>query len=109
MVSHPPHAADSGDSPPLDCETAALFRSVLCPVFDAAASWGDLIHRLAGKGYGLAIRDGRLVLLDMSTGARVCTARYLGTNLRELSARLGRPVIQARRDAPASGDFQNAG
>ena len=45
-----------------DCETAALIRAVLCPLFDTATSWKALSDGLGARGYGLAIRDGRLVV-----------------------------------------------
>ena len=88
-----------------DCETAALIRAALCPLFDAATSWKALSDGLGARGYGLAIRDGRLVVTNMATGRRVCSARYLGTGLRDLAPRLGRPVVLARRDRAAAGEL----
>ncbi len=96
-------------SPPVsesyDCETAALVRACLCPLFDGATSWKVLAEGLATRGYGLAIRDGRLVVKEAASGRRICSVRYLGTNLRELSGRLGRPMVLARRDRAAAGEF----
>lgn len=96
-------------SPPVaegyDCETAALLRASLCPLFDRATAWQGLAQALARRGLGLAIRDGRLVVQDMASGQRICTARYLGTTLRDLSRRLGRPLIRARSDHAAAGEF----
>lgn len=89
----------------LDCESAALFRASLSPLFDRAASWAALIEGLALRGYRLAIREARLVLIDTTSGRRVCSARYLGTNLRDLSGRLGRPCVVAQWDRPAAAEF----
>lgn len=100
-----PQTAEPAAAANLDCESAALFRASLNPLFDRAASWTALIEGLNLRGYGLAIRDGRLVLLDTANGRRVCTARYLGTNLRELSRRLGRPCVLAQHDRPGAGEF----
>jgi len=95
-----------GDNPTsLDSESAALFRAWLRPLFDQAVSWPALIKTLEAKGYGLAIREGRLVLTDKAQDAPVCTARFLGTSLRELAQRMGRPCVQARGDASAAGEF----
>ncbi|MGG7646164.1 hypothetical protein ACQ5SP_15235 [Rhodovulum sp. YNF3179] len=88
-----------------DSETAALLRAALRPVFDGASDWAGLIAALGRRGVRLAIREGRLVLTDGETGRRICTARLLGHPLADLAARLGRPCVLARRDAPAAGEF----
>lgn len=93
------------DQPEMDCETAMLFRAWMRPLFDGAGDWTTLVRVLRDKGYVLAIRDGRLVLTQGDTGRRFCSVRFVGTNLRELSQRLGRPCVRARSDRPASGDF----
>jgi hypothetical protein len=54
----------------------------------------------------LAIRDGRLTVLA-ADGAPLCTARWLGTPLAALSARLGRPCIKALPGSDAAGEFLN--
>ncbi len=97
------------DWPALDSETAALFRAWMRPLFDQAASWSALTDTLRAKGFGLAIRDGRLVLTEHDNGARICTTRFLGASLAELSARIGRPRILARRDRAAAGEFPPPG
>ena len=96
----------SPNTPPetqIDCETAALFRAILRPIFDAADSWTALMAGLAEKGFGLAIRDGRLVLTDQTSGQRICGVRFLGNSLAELSARLGRPHVVALPGNRAAG------
>ena len=40
----------------LDCETAALLRATIRPVFDTAASWSSLADILKEKGYGTFYR-----------------------------------------------------
>ena len=93
------------DTPAIDCETAALLRAWLCPLLATADSWPGLVRTLDAKGYGLAIREGRLVLTRTDTGRRYCSARFLGTSLRELSARLGRPCVRARTDRAGAGEI----
>ncbi|HBS49710.1 MAG TPA: hypothetical protein DEA05_06310 [Rhodobacteraceae bacterium] len=89
----------------LDCETAALYRAWLGPLFEGATDWDSLTARLGAHGYGLAIREGRLYLTRCETGRRFAPARMLGTSLRDLSARLGRPRLRARLDRPAAAEF----
>ena len=88
----------------LDCETAALLRATIRPVFDTAASWASLADILKEKGYRLAFREGRLCITDRATGQRVCGIRFLGFELRELVKRLGRPIVVARGNT-ADGDI----
>ncbi|WP_298933287.1 hypothetical protein [uncultured Ruegeria sp.] len=87
----------------LDCETAALLRAAIRPVFASAASWGNLSDILKDKGYHLAFRQGRLCITDLATGARVCGLRFLGFELKDLISRLGRPIVVARGNQ-ADGD-----
>ncbi len=108
-IARPASGARIGpDWPALDSETAALFRAWMRPLFEQATNWNALTETLRTKGFGLAIRDGRLVLTEYDSGARVCTARFLGTSLAEMSARIGRPRILARRDRDAAGEFVTA-
>ncbi len=88
----------------LDCETASLLRGFLLPVFETATNWADLRRRLVSKGYDIAFRDGHMVLLNLETQQTLCTGTVLGTPLRSLAARLGRPTVIAHRDG-ASGEF----
>ncbi|MGR3502306.1 hypothetical protein [Pseudaestuariivita sp.] len=76
-------------------EEAVALRSVLLPVFHAASDWPELQKKLAQKGFGLSFQKGRMVLTDIATGMAICTGRFLGTPLKEISARLGRPSIVA--------------
>lgn len=80
----------------LDCESAALLRAALRPVFASAASWGNLTDILKEKGYRLAFRDGRLCITDRMTDERVCGLRFLGLDFRDLVGRMGRPIVVAR-------------
>ncbi|WP_299641745.1 hypothetical protein [uncultured Ruegeria sp.] len=88
----------------LDCETAALLRAAIRPIFASAASWGNLTDILKDKGYRLVFRQGRLCLTDRTTDARVCGLQFLGLEFRELVSRLGRPIVVARGDG-ANGDI----
>lgn len=101
-------STDNLDAPPVDSETAALFRASLQPLFSQSVSWPALMDRLRTKGYGLAFRDGRLFLTDHRTGARVCSLRFLGMTLVDLVARLGRPIVRALPGRKADGEFLRA-
>ncbi|KMK65690.1 hypothetical protein [Puniceibacterium sp. IMCC21224] len=83
---------------PLDCETQALLRAFLTPIMEKARSWSDLSTLLRIKGYGIAFREGHLVLINADTGTPLCTGATLGVPLRTLAARLGRPCVVAHRD-----------
>ncbi len=88
----------------LDCETAALLRAAMRPIFSGAASWSNLAEILKGKGYRLAFRSGRLCVTDRTTDARVCGLNFLGFEFRDLVRRLGRPIVVARGNN-ADGDI----
>jgi len=96
------------DTPPVDSETAALFRATLLPVISQSPSWTALADRLRQKGYGLAMRDGRLFLTSHETGARVCSFRFLGLPLADMVARLGRPIVRALPGQGANGEIRTA-
>ena len=78
----------------VDCETAMQLRAYLGPLFSKAQSWTDLSRLLSEKGFALVFREARLVLTDTATGRHICTSRYLGSPLRELVERLGRPCVR---------------
>lgn len=92
------------DTPLVDSETAALFRATLCPLISQSVSWPALMDTLRDKGFGLAFRSGRLFLTNHNTGARVCSFRFLGIPLRDLVARLGRPIVRALPGRAADGE-----
>lgn len=81
---------------PLDTESLSLLRAFLGPILETSPTWRDLANRLGQKGYGLAFREGRLVILS-ENGTAVCTGRSLGVPLSEIAARLGRPRLQLDR------------
>lgn len=91
----------------LDCETAALLRAAIRPVFASAISWGNLSDILKDKGYRLAFRKGSLCITDRISGARVCGLRFLGLDFKELVRRMGRPIVVARGN-DADGDVLTA-
>lgn len=102
-----PACGPAPHSPTLDCETAALMRGWMLPILDRAASWQALCETLHTKGYALGFREGHLCLTDQISGSPVCTLRSLGTGLRELVTRLGRPVVRPSRDTPAMGELKS--
>ncbi|WP_171122436.1 MULTISPECIES: hypothetical protein [unclassified Ruegeria] len=89
----------------LDCETAALLRATIRPIFDTAASWANLSDILRDKGYRLAFREGRMCITDRTTDERVCGIRFLGFEFKELVKRLGRPIVVARGNNSADGEI----
>ena len=97
------NGANDPDSPPIDSESAALLRCWVQPLIARATSWDALERALALHGYALAFRRGRLCLTRGQDGACICSMRYLGTSLRELSARLGRPAVRPLPGQPAAG------
>ncbi|MCF6232651.1 MAG: hypothetical protein L3J36_06080 [Rhodobacteraceae bacterium] len=96
------------DAPPVDSETAAMFRAMLYPAIMQSSNWSTLTDRLRIKGYGLAMRDGRLFLTCQQTGARVCSFRFLGMPLVDLVARIGRPIVRALPGKSGDGDILGA-
>ncbi len=91
----------------MDCETAALLRAVIRPLFAGAASWASLADTLREKGYRLAFQSGRMCLMDRATGKRLCGLRFLDIELKDLVRRMGRPVVVARGDR-ADGELLRA-
>lgn len=91
----------------MDCETAALMRAVIRPVFTGAASWTGLADTLREKGYRLAFQRGRMCVMDRATGVRLFGLRFLGIELRDMVRRLGRPIVVARGGG-ASGELLRA-
>lgn len=91
----------------LDCESAALLRAAIRPLFSSAVSWASLADILKDKGYHLAFRQGRLCISDHTTGERICGLRFLGFELRDLVRRMGRPIVVAR-GSDADGDILTA-
>lgn len=83
---------------PLDSETRALLSGFLTPILETATSWKDLETRLMAKGFSIGFCTGRLVISNASTGEPLCTGQSLGVPLRDLSARLGRPVVKVDKD-----------
>jgi len=91
------------EPPAIDCETAALLRAWLRPLIKQADSWPALTTALQAHGLDVAIRLGRLVLIRRDSGDLVCTMRFIGPGLRELSGRLGRPMVRALPGSHADG------
>jgi hypothetical protein len=100
-----PSPAPSIDAPAIDSESAALFRAWACPLLARAESWAGLAASFEARGYGLAIRDGRLVLIRRAGGECLCSLRFLGSSLRELAARLGRPMVRPLPGGGSSGEL----
>ncbi|MGV6805246.1 MAG: hypothetical protein ACWA49_13685 [Ruegeria sp.] len=91
----------------MDCETAALLRAVIRPVFASAASWASLADTLREKGYRLAFQSGRMCLMDRASGERLCGLRFLDIELKDLVRRMGRPIVVAKGDS-ADGELLRA-
>lgn len=94
------------DAPQIDTETTVLMRSWMRPVVEQASGWPALVEALSKRGYALAFRNGRLWLTRKATGDRVCTMRHLGTSMRDLAARLGRPAVRPIPGRPNWGELK---
>lgn len=81
-----------------DVETLTLLRSFLGPIIEGAQDWQDLCQQMECKGFGLTFLHGHLVILNIETGASICTGAMLGTPLHSISQRLGRPAVRANPD-----------
>lgn len=53
------------------------------------------MDNLRERGYRLTFLDGRLCVIARESGDRVCGLRFLGYEMTELVARMGRPVVIA--------------
>ncbi len=91
---------------PIDSETRVLLYSFLSPILQTAGSWSELRNELAGKGYDVTFRAGRMVLKNAESGDAICTGRAIGMPLRALASRIGRPCIKANPDG-VSGELLN--
>lgn len=81
----------------IDCETQTLLRLFLGPILETASNWDEIKGRFTEKGYGISIRDGRLVILN-ENGAALCTARGLGVPFAQIASRIGRPNLRMSAD-----------
>ncbi|MGX9356283.1 hypothetical protein ACS3SW_14305 [Roseobacteraceae bacterium S113] len=74
----------------LDCETGALLRQVIAPLFAEADTWHGLRKDLTARGFDLRFEDGRLILIETVRGTKICSCRFLGHPLASLAQRLGK-------------------
>jgi hypothetical protein len=81
----------------LDCETAALLRQVVAPVFASATSWQGLRRNLRAEGYDFVFDGGRLILVETLRGTKICSCRFLGHPLAGLVARFGKLRVRPPR------------
>ncbi|MCG6559180.1 hypothetical protein MB818_13280 [Ruegeria sp. 1NDH52C] len=88
-----------------DCETAALLRAVMLPLFHGAKTWAELIEVMRKRGYGLAFRDGAFCVTERGSGKRLCGLNFLGLSMEDLVNRLGRPCVLAHHGDWADGDL----
>ncbi|MEX0339526.1 MAG: hypothetical protein AB3N11_10850 [Arenibacterium sp.] len=79
----------------MDSETAISLACHLGRAFDAAESWDMLIAELSVRGFSLRFEGTRLALVNNDTGASLCTCASLGRSFASLTARLGKPRVQA--------------
>ncbi len=77
-----------------DERLVAPLRALLADDFAYARHWDDLFGRLRAKGFRLAESGGGLILLDHSTGERICKGSELG---------YGYALLLRKFDAPFPG------
>ena len=87
-----------------DSETVSLLRSFLCPILEQAKDWQNLRSTLTQRGYALAFREGHMVIVEADTNRVICTGQHIGTPLRSLVERFGRPIVVVHRGG-ASGEL----
>jgi hypothetical protein len=79
----------------LDCETAVSLACHLGPTFEQAEDWTALIEALERQGFCLVFQGERLILVNIETGIDLCTCAFLGHSFASLTARLGKPCVEA--------------
>ena len=79
-----------------DERLVAPLRALLAADFAHATSWDDLARRLHGKGYTLAESGGGLILLDQTTGQRICKGSELGYGYAQLLRKFEAPFPNHR-------------
>ena len=89
--------AKAGLPEAIDCETQTLLRLFLGPILETASNWDEIKGRFTEKGYGISIRDGRLVILN-EKGTALCTARGLGVPFAQIANRIGHPNLRMSPD-----------
>ena len=82
----------------LDCETRAQLSRALRPILDTATDWASLGTLLKARGYVIAFRRGRLLVVDTFTGQALCTGSDVDRPLASLARRFGRPRLRAAPD-----------
>ncbi|SMC53346.1 hypothetical protein [Primorskyibacter flagellatus] len=80
-----------------DSETVSLLRSFLCPILEQAKDWHHLRGTLTQRGYSLAFQEGHMVIVESDTNRVMCTGQHIGTPLRSLVERFGRPCVAVHR------------
>lgn len=80
-------ALDSETAISLACHVGALFRD--------ARDWAALVTGLDRRGFFLQFEEARLVLVNRSTNVSMCTCASLGHSFSTLTARLGKPHVDA--------------
>ncbi len=80
-------ALDSESAISLACHVGTLFRD--------AANWSALVSGLDRRGFYLRFEDTRLVLVNRSTNASMCTCASLGHSFASLAERMGKPSVDA--------------
>ncbi|MEO6300005.1 MAG: hypothetical protein ABIV25_15680 [Paracoccaceae bacterium] len=74
-----------------DERLVAPLRALLADDFAFARDWNDLFARLRTKGFRLAESGGGLILLDHSTGERICKGSELGYGYAQLLRKFNAP------------------
>lgn len=101
-----PEFSDNPDAPAMDYETSAMMRSWIHPLVTQSTCWPSLTEALRRRGYTLGFRDGRLWLTDADSGDKVCTMRHMGSSMRDLASRLGRPAVRPVPGRPSQGELR---
>lgn len=74
-----------------DERTLAMLRARFAKDFAYAHSWSDLITRLRQHHVSLREAGGGLILVSLTSGARLCKASDMGASIGQLARRFGEP------------------
>ena len=74
----------------------APLRLLVAGALRASRSWGEIAFRLEAKGLAYALAGGGLILVDVSSGQRLCKASEVGPSYARLTKRYGRHPLDKR-------------
>ena len=74
----------------------APLRLLVAEALRASQGWSEIAFRLEAKGIAYALAGGGLILVDVSSGQRLCKASEVGPSYARLTKRYGRHPLDKR-------------